>query len=726
MKLILLCSFVLFTSFIVISAEKDKSLTLKKVDTEIELDGAIDLTWSQADSAEQFFQLQPYFGEAPSKRTVAKVLTTSDALYCLIVCYDDIKNIQQNNGMHDSFSGDVVSLMIDTFGDKQTAYKFAVSASGARADCRLLDDARNRDYNWDGIWFSAAKVYGWGYVVEMKIPYKSIQYEENLTAWGIDFDRWIPAENEDLYWCAYEQNEGQRISKFGTLIFQNYNPTIKGLNLEVYPVGYSKAVYSEEGKYDITANAGLDIMYNPSQKIKFLLSANPDFAQIEADPYDFNISRYESYFSERRPFFTEGSEIFNASGKQSNTGFYTPLELFYSRRIGRKLPDGQEVPLIAGTKAVGRIGNWEYGGFLAFAGEKEYEYNGAKLIEQKAVFGSGRIKKKIFENSSIGVLFVGKQTKDNTYGVIDIDGALRQSDWQLSYQFARSIKNSEGDYAGSAGFTMFGEKWLNLARGRFAGENFDISQVGYVPWRGTANVTALTGPVWYFDDGYIRNILFYFGGTFNYEKVDNFTDKAAIIGFNMQLRDNWGYELNISSGRSKDSDKKFTSYEISLSSWYNISPKWSGNLYGGYSKTYNFSRDYLAFYSWLGSYFSWKPSNIFEVGTSYNMYLEGKPDGGIEDVTYNARPYFSLTPFNDFNVRMYADNVFLQSSQHLERVIVGFLLSYNFLPKSWIYIAMNDFQDRSEQYNSANLPMPNRMHVVDRAGVVKIKYLYYF
>jgi hypothetical protein len=167
------------------------------------------------------------------------------------------------------------------------------------------------------------KIYDWGYVVEMKIPYKSIQYDEKLTDWGLDFDRWIPENSEDLYWCRYEQNEGMRVSKFGQLVFSDFRPNVQGLNLEFYPVGLSKATYLQNGKYKFDADAGIDIFYNPSQKLTYQLTANPDFAQIEADPYTFNISRYESYLSERRPFFTQGNEIFMPSGKEQNTGFYS-------------------------------------------------------------------------------------------------------------------------------------------------------------------------------------------------------------------------------------------------------------------------------------------------------------------------------------------------------------------------------------------------------------------
>ena len=151
----------LFVILVVISAafaspNENKKLTLKRTANPVKVDGIVDPYWSTADSAVDFFQTQPYYGKEPSRMTIAKVLTTEESLYGLIICYDERSNIQQNTGKLDDYGGDVVSLMIDTFGDKRTAYKFAVTASGVRADCRLLDDARNRDYSWDGVWFSAA------------------------------------------------------------------------------------------------------------------------------------------------------------------------------------------------------------------------------------------------------------------------------------------------------------------------------------------------------------------------------------------------------------------------------------------------------------------------------------------------------------------------------------------------------------------------------------------
>jgi hypothetical protein len=726
LRLLFLIFTFIWSSAVSLWAAPDKILQLKKTPANVAVDGVIDPIWNQADSVVDFVQLQPYAGKDPSTKTVAKVLTTDEALYCLMICYDEKKNIQKNTGKLDDFGGDVVSLMLDTFGDRRTAYKFAVTASGVRSDCRLLDDARNRDYSWDGVWFAKSKVYDWGFVIEMRVPYRSIKYNESLTTWGLDFDRWIPARTEDIYWCRYEENEGQRISKFGRLEFGDFRPTAKGMNLEIYPVGIAKTTYLRDNKYDFDPNGGIDVFYNPSQRLTFQLTGNPDFAQIEADPFAFNISRYETYFEERRPFFTEGNEVFMPSGRQRNTGFYRPLELFYSRRIGKNLPDGREVPLLFGTKAFGRLGEWEYGGFLALTGEEDYQIDSDNFTEPRAAFASARFKKQILDNSSIGVLFVGKKTENDFDGVLDVDGALRASNWQLSYQLARSIKNSQGDFAGSAGFTQFRDKWITLARGRYVGKDFDVNQVGFVPWRGTGELTAITGPRWYFKEGAVREMLLYGGGVLNYERIDDFTDRSAVLGFNMQFRKNWGYEINLTTGRSKDQSKKFTSYEANYSSWFNPSAKWSGNVWGGYARTYNFARDYLAFYSWFGSSFNWHALKVLDLGTSLNAFIEGNPRNQIEDITWNARPYFSLTPVNDLNVRVYVDNVYLRSTRNMRQVIAGLLFSYNFSPKSWIYFAVNELRDRRLEYDIAGNFISDRLRLTDRVGVTKVKYLYYF
>jgi len=157
-----------------------------------------------------------------------------------------------------------------------------------------------------------------------------------------------------------------------------------------------------------------------------------------------------------------------------------------------------------------------------------------------------------------------------------------------------------------------------------------------------------------------------------------------------------------------------------------MSPNWNANFQGGYSKTYNFARNYLGGYSWLGGQISFKVSKTLDIGTSMNSWIEINPENNIDEITYNTRPYFSLTPLNDLNIRMYADNVFLRSSNRMERIILGFLFAYQFSPKSWIYLAINEIQDRSPYMDTNSQVIREKMNVKERAGVFKLKYLYYF
>ncbi len=707
-------------------AHPDKVVRLRSVSDRIIIDGEVEACWMEADSVADFCQYSPYHRRPPTRRTVARVLSTPDALYCLLTCYDEREHVETQTGLFDQPKGDNVSIMLDTFDDRRSAYVFAVSAAGVRSDARFLDDGRVRDYSWDGIWFGASRVYTWGFVVEMMIPYKSLRYANDSREWGVDFDRWIQWKNEDVYWCDYEQNEGLRISKFGRLVFDGTRPGSSGLNLEVYPVAATKATHLGNERYKVDPDAGIDLFYNPSERLTFQLTANPDFAQIEADPFKFNISRYETYFDERRPFFTEGREVFLASGQEYGSGFYSPLELFYSRRIGRLLSGGARVPLELGAKAFGRADEWEYGAFLALTGGKDYEADGERLAEPDAAFASARIKRQILDNSSVGVLFVGKKAGGELNGVVDIDGAFRTSDFQLSYQIARSIENGGGDFAGAIGYRKFAPNWLTAARLKAIGNEFAIDQVGFVPWKGMIECTSLTGPVWFYDRGPLKQFLIYVGASVSYEHADLYTDHAGVFGINMNFRSGWGYEITFVLSRNKDEGARYTGYELDVNAWFDTSPRWRGSLWGGYSHTFNFSREYVASYTWGGFEADWKALNTLTVGTSYDMYVEGNPSGEIEDITYNARPFVSFTPFNNLNLRLYVDNVFVRSTDRMERLITGLLFSYNFLPKSWIYFALNDVRDRSEEHDATGTILPRRLHVTDRVGVLKLKYLYYF
>ncbi|MEW6752736.1 MAG: DUF5916 domain-containing protein [Candidatus Latescibacterota bacterium] len=701
-------------------AAQDKVVHLHTAGAPIRVDGEMEPAWAGADSVADFVQQTPFHHQPPSHRTVARVLTTDDALYCLITCADDRGQVQARTGQLDQTSGDIVSIMLDTFGDRQTAYKFAVSAGGVRADCRLLDDARNRDYSWDGVWFAAARVTDQGFTVEMRIPYRSIQYDTSLDTWGLDFDRWKPATGEDLYWCAYAQNEGQRISRFGRLELGGLRAADPGVGLEIYPVGLLRAAHLADPHRDLGSDGGLDVFYNPSQRLTFQLTANPDFAQIEADPYQFNITRYETRYDERRPFFTQGNEVFRASGQERTSGFYQPLELFYSRRIGRQLPDGGEVPLRLGARAFGRAGGWEYGGFVAGTGETAFVAGAQRRTEAGALYAAARAKRTVLGNSSVGLLVAGKHGgRDN--GVLDVDGALRGSSWQLAYQVARSFREGgKADLAASAGLRLTRPRYTVSGRGRTIGRDFDVGDVGFVPWQGLSDVVVTGGPRWYFPQGRLREVALYAGGQATRERADAYTDRAALLGASAQFRPLWGAEVTLQRGRSRDAGAEYTATRLEAASWL-LSGDLEAQAWGGVSRTYNYGRMYRGLYSWAGAFADWQMTDVLQAGGTLSAFVENDPDGRLEEVTWNARPRLTLTPANDVTFYLYVDNLLLHSTGRLEQVIGGALFSWQFLPKSWAYLAINEVQARPAPGRSG----PRPLRAQGRAAVLKAKVLYY-
>jgi hypothetical protein len=221
--------------------------------------------------------------------------------------------------------------------------------------------------------------------------------------------------------------------------------------------------------------------------------------------------------------------------------------------------------------------------------------------------------------------------------------------------------------------------------------------------------------MWFFDSGSLSSLTIFGGGGIGYEDADLYWDRVALLGINGQFRDNWGFEIDVTAGRSGDEGVIYDGSEIDVSSWWNISPTWDANLWGGFAHTYNFDRKYLAPYRWVGFSFSWRPAHFLEVGTTANLWSEGNPSGSTEENTIDARPFVSATPVNGLNFKVYLDNVYTTSSARIQNVQLGALISFNFLPKSWIYAALNERRERAGEI----------LHLSDRAAVVKVKYLYY-
>ncbi len=371
-----------------------------KVDKGPKIDGYLnDPSWRKAYAYTNFFMQKPHYKKTPSEKIELRVIYDSKNLYIGIMCYDSepdkisVNEFRWDNRGH---SSDVIRILIDSFQDMRNAYIFFVNAKGVRTDGLAFGE--HFSTNWDGIWDAKTKILSNGWSVEIKIPFKSINFNPELSSWGFNVERFIPRKMEVI-----------RLSSTSINSFF-YNPAEaalleglkeihqgKGLTVKPYIKGSTSynSLLGEDRSY--SADAGVDIYKNFTPNLVGIASFNTDFAETEADDRRLNMTRFPLFFPEKRGFFLEGSDLFHFGiGLDPRVG----LMPFYSRRIG--LYNGEQVPILFGAKMLGKIGKTNIG-ILDVVTDKFTTSDGIEL-ERKNFF-VGRIYQNIFEESKVGILF---------------------------------------------------------------------------------------------------------------------------------------------------------------------------------------------------------------------------------------------------------------------------------------------------------------------------------
>jgi hypothetical protein len=277
-----------------------------------------------------FTQREPDEGKPETESTKVAVLYDDNALYVAFWCFDsEPDKIRAELVRRDRWAeSDYVEFQVDPFHDHQTGYEFTVSAAGVLADGRYYNDD-NFDGSWDGVWEGDIQRQPWGYSVEMKIPYHCLRFsEQDNQTWGINFTRGITRKKEYSKWCFSPQSDGGFVSRFGHLTdLENLKPTG---HTQIMPYAVSslqsepKSVGNPDGR-SYSGNTGVDMKFPLASDLVVDATVNPDFGQVELDQPVLNLSAYETFYEEKRPFFMEGANL-----------FVTRYNLFYSRRIGRQ------------------------------------------------------------------------------------------------------------------------------------------------------------------------------------------------------------------------------------------------------------------------------------------------------------------------------------------------------------------------------------------------------
>ena len=418
----------------VISRDAEGRATLRAVRVDgISVDGTLDeRVYEDVPAISDFIQVEPIAGAPASERTEVWVFFDDDQIYVSFRCWDSAPESRwvANEMRRDNlgvFQNESIGIMFDTFHDRRNSIVLNINPLGGRMDGQVTDE---RDYNadWNPIWEVQTGRFEGGWTVETAFPFKSLRYRPGRSqVWGINFLRVVRWKNEISFPVPMPAAFAER-----GLFQASMAPTLVGLEvpesnrtLEIKPYAITDLTSDRQVTppvaNDLGGDVGLDVKYGITQNLVADLTVNTDFAQVEADLQQVNLTRFSLFFPEKREFFLENQGVFAFGG--AGTGFGggdgTPV-LFYSRQIG--LQEGQEIPILAGGRLTGRIGKFTIGALNVQTADEP------AVGAQATNFSVIRLKRDILRRSSVGALFTGRSVSTQGAGsnqAYGLDGTFR-------------------------------------------------------------------------------------------------------------------------------------------------------------------------------------------------------------------------------------------------------------------------------------------------------------
>ena len=441
-----------------------KNYLAEKAKGTITIDGILDeKDWTEGNWEGNFVQNRPYENLKPKQKTEFKLVFDNENLYVAIKAFDTAPDsIGQRLSRRDFLNCDQVGIIFDSYHDLRTGFSFVVGASGVKSDYIYSDDGRNEDPTWDPIWYVKTRIYPWGWAAEIKIPITQLRFEKNSNSvWGFEVMRQIYRNDEMDLWQPIARNASGFIHYFGALSGLGAIKPKKQLDITPYVVSNVNTYPKEEGNpfadgSDTQAKVGLDAKIGVTNNLTLDVTINPDFGQVEADPSEVNLTGFETFFPEKRPFFIEGNNI-TRFPVGFGDGDLSQEQLFYSRRIGRKpsfepdLRDGeymkspQSTSIIGAAKLTGKTESGWSVGLIESVGNEEYadlSYNGVRrklMVEPLTNYFVGRIQKDLNKgNTIIGAMVTNTIRKLDDPTLADL---LHKSASTAGLDFKQYFKN---------------------------------------------------------------------------------------------------------------------------------------------------------------------------------------------------------------------------------------------------------------------------------------------
>ena len=471
---------------------------IRITNTPPQLDGILDDDiWQTAPLHEGFRQRDPDEGEPVSERTTFQIAYDDEAIYFGIVCYDSEpdKIVSRLVRRDDYVESDKIQIILDPHYNRQRGFSFTVYPSGSVIDGIVGGGGRDGWNNaWDGVWEAKTRIHKNGWAVECRIPFYMFRFSpKHKYTWGLQVEREISRRKERAHWRLVKKSEPGWISNFGDLVgIENIHPS---RHLELIPYAMGRTTLNSET--DLWGNVGGDVQYGITTGTTLNAAINPDFGQVEADPATLNLSAYEEYFEERRPFFVKGASIFNF-GEGEN-------QFFYSRRIGRQpghfeIPEGttelsrpEATTILGAAKIVGRTNSGTSFGIMEVVTAPEYVQIKEKgkssdyLIEPLTNYFVGRVTQDVLEgNSRVGLITtaVNRQTSNAAYvGGLDWGLKFAKERYQISGMVAASQAGELGarksGYLAHIVFQKQGGWWRLYTNFNVLSPELEINDIGY-------------------------------------------------------------------------------------------------------------------------------------------------------------------------------------------------------------------------------------------------------
>ena len=373
----------------------------------IVLDGVLDeRAWDRAVPATDFIQQDPVFAGTPTERTEVRIVFDRERLYMGVLCIDSEPDLLLGNTMkRDEFlsADDRFMWTMDTFLDQQSGYFFEMNPSGLMADA-LMGAGGGMNRAWDGIWNARVRQSEMGWALEIEIPFRTLNFDPDAPAWGINFQRTVRRKNEENLWTGHERNQGLwRMSNAGLLLGITDVSQGHGLDIKPYVASttFDAPGAAEPVSVDTSTDVGVDLFFNPTPDLRANLTVNTDFAQTEVDQRLVNLTRFPLFFPEKRDFFLDGSTFFD---------FYLPLnnqtsvavQPFFTRRIGLD-ENGLPQKVDVGAKLTGQVGAQDVG-FLQVR-------TGAETGVVGEDFTALRLKRRVLAQSYVGMIYTRRHMR---------------------------------------------------------------------------------------------------------------------------------------------------------------------------------------------------------------------------------------------------------------------------------------------------------------------------